>query len=559
VTVLNLRDYQAEAIQATREAWAGGTRRPAVVLPTGAGKTVVFAHVAKIMHDRGVRTLVLAHRDELIEQAAAKLRAVAPTLMVGIVKGARREIHGRDVIVASVQSLARPARRAELARAGVRLVIVDEAHHAVANTYMDTLRDLGCFDADPLQGAYALGVTATMGRSDRLALGQVWEDVVYRRDVLDMIREGYLVNAKGVRVRVDGLDLASVKRRAGDFTDKALGDALHASLAPKAIARAYVEHAAQRQGILFAPTVESAHEMGEAMREAGFTAETVHGAMPVAERRDLLARFARGDLQVITNCMVLTEGFDAPWCSAVVIARPTSSTSLYVQMAGRALRPHPGKRDALILDVVGVTGKHRLASVADLAGADRVEKLPDDLAEYDEIDLLGLDDLAEAAAGSGGGFPAPEGHDGPLVAEVVDLFGSRRQAWLRTYRGVWFLPAGEKIIFLAPDVEPGRYRVAQCSTKTASGEFLQPDVDLDMAMSWGEQYAIAEVGTKTRRSAAWRKREPSREQMTVAKRMGVPTDGRSWGDMHDALSVALTSQRIDGMPCVATVSERGYW
>lgn len=555
--MLKLRDYQREAIDATRHAWAGGVRRPAVVLPTGAGKTVVFAHTAAEMHPRGVRTLVLAHRTELIEQAAAKIRSVAPHLVVGIVKGPRREIRGRDVIVASVQSLARAERRAELARAGVRLVIVDECHHAVADTYMAVLRDLGCFDPDPLQGAYALGVTATLGRSDRVALGQVWEDVVYRRDILDMIREGYLVNAKGVRVRVEGLDLAAVKRRHGDFADNALGEALHASLAPKAIARAYGEHAADRQGILFAPTVESAHEMAEAMREAGFTAETVHGAMPAQERRAVLAAFARGDVQMVCNCMVLTEGFDAPWCSAVVVARPTSSAPLYIQMAGRALRPHPGKRDALILDVVGVTGKHRLASVADLAGADRVERLPDDLAEYDEIDLLGLAEEEPAAGGSA--FPAEPGADGPLVSEVVDLFGSRRQAWLRTARGVWFLSAGEWVVFLAPDAEVGQYKVARAPAKGAGGEVLQSGVDLDMAMSWGEQVAMSAAGVLTRKGATWRSREPSEGQKTEAERRGIPYAGLTKGELSDLLSVAFASQRIDRMPCVATVTERGYW
>jgi len=555
--MLNLRDYQSEAIGAVREAWAGGMRRPAVVLPTGAGKTVVFAHLAAQMHPRGVRTLVLAHRTELIEQAAAKLRRVAPQLMIGILKGTRREIHGRDVIVASVLSLKSAERRAELARAGVRLVIVDEAHHAVADTYMAVLRDLGCFSADPLTGAYALGVTATMGRSDRVALSQAWEDVVYKRDIMDMIRGGYLVNAKGVRVRVEGLDLRAVKRRHGDFADQALAEALHDSLAPKAIARAYVEHCAERSGVLFAPTVDSAHEMRDAMREAGVSAETVHGAMPAFERRDILAAHARGDVQMITNCMVLTEGWDAPWCSAVVIARPTSSAPLFVQMAGRALRPHPGKRDALILDVVGVTGRHRLASVADLAGADRVEKLSDDLLDYDEIDLLGLGDQEESD--TGGGWDGPEGADGPLVAEIVDLFGSRRQAWLRTPRGVWFLSAGEQIVFLAPDEAVGRYRVAMAPAKGAGGRFLESDVDLDMAMSWGEQHAIAAAGVLTRKGASWRSQAPSGGQTAVAERLGLPTAGLTRGELSDAISTEFAAQRVDMMPCVSTVTDRGYW
>ena len=224
--MLALRDYQSITVEAVRAAWGRGVRRVAVVLPTGAGKTVVFAHLAAIMHGRGVRTLVLAHRDELIEQAVGKLRAVAPGLRVGVVKAARREIRGRDVIVASVQSLHRAEQRAELVRAGVRLLIIDECHHSVADSYMSVLRDLGCFSDDPLTGAYALGVTATLGRSDRVALGQVWQEVAHKVDIIDMIRMGWLVNARGIRVRIDGLDLAAVRRSRGDWADGALGAAM---------------------------------------------------------------------------------------------------------------------------------------------------------------------------------------------------------------------------------------------------------------------------------------------------------------------------------------------
>lgn len=561
VTLLKLRDYQTDAITAVRQAWGAGMRRPAVVLPTGAGKTVVFAHVAAQMRERGVRTMILAHRDELIEQAAAKVRAVAPDLRVGIVKGPRREIRGRDVVVASVQSLARPARRAEMAAAGIRLVIVDECHHAVANTYVETLKAMGCFDDDLEQGAYALGVTATMGRSDRIALGQVWQDVVYRRDIVEMIRAGHLVNAKGVRVRVEGLDLAAVKRRAGDFADGALAEAMHASLAPAAIARAYVEHAKDRAGVLFAPGVAMAYEMAEALTAEGVEARGIDGTMAMVDRRKVLTDYAHGDVQVICNAMVLTEGWDAPWCSAAVIARPTSSASLYVQMAGRALRPHPGKSDALIMDVVGVTGRHRLASIADLGGADRVEQLDADLAQYepdDEVDLLGL---LDAEPSGGGGFPDAPGVDGPLVAEVVDLFGASRQAWLRTPRGVWFLQAGDDLVFIAPSSTgmPGRYAVAKCPVYVQGGEFLRDGLDLDMAMSWGEHHA-GEAKELTRKSAGWRKRQPSSGQLGKAAQLGIIVQPfATMGDVSDAIGAAIAAGRIDPMPCVATVSERGYW
>jgi superfamily II DNA or RNA helicase len=555
--MLALRDYQSITVEAVRAAWGRGVRRVAVVLPTGAGKTVVFAHLAAIMHGRGVRTLVLAHRDELIEQAVGKLRSVAPTLRVGIVKAVRREIRGRDVIVASVQSLRRAEQRAELVRAGVRLVIVDECHHAVADSYMAVLRDLGCFVDDPLAGAYALGVTATLGRSDRVALGQVWQEVAHKVDIIDMIRMGWLVNARGIRVKIDGLDLAAVRRSRGDWADGALGAAMHDALAPKAIARAYTEHAADRQGIVFTPTVDLAYEVAEAMQGEGIATTGIDGRMRLDDRRAALRGFARGDTQVIANCAVLTEGYDAPWCSAVVIARPTSSAPLYVQMAGRGLRPHPGKSDALILDVAGVTGRHRLAGMADLAGADRVERLSDELAQYDELDLLGL---AERAGEGGGRLRAP-GLDGPLVHEEVDLFGASRQAWLRTPRGVWFLSAGDRLVFLAPGGELGVYSVGRCSAKMAGGEWLREGLDLSAAMGWGEQYA-AESGaqTLTARRARWRDAAPSDSQRAVATQLGLMVgDAATKGTLSDAISTVMAARRLDPMPCVAGVSERGYW
>lgn len=552
---LKLREYQVAAITAIRKAWGDGVRRPAAVLPTGAGKTVIFAALAAQMHERGVKTLVLAHRHELIDQAANKLRATAPGLRVGIYKADRREVHNRDVIVASVQSLARAERRAELARAGIRLVIVDECHHAVASTYMQTMRDLGCFHEGGLgDGAAALGVTATLGRSDRVALNQVWQEVCYRRDILPMIREGYLVNARGVQVKVAGLDLGGVKRSRGDFQDHALSEAMHAALAPRAVARAYVEHAKDRAGILFAPDVAMAYEMATALNAEGITAAGIDGAMNMIDRRKVLTGFARGDIQVVTNCMVLTEGFDAPWCSAVVIARPTSSAPLYIQMAGRGLRPAPGKVDCLVIDVVGVTGRHKLASVVDLAGADIVEALPDELREYDEIDLM---DILEPEKG-GSRWKEP-GADGPLVSEVVDLFTASRRAWLRTGKGVWFLPAGDKLIFLAPGAEVGAYSVGRCASHAAGGEWLREGVDLEMAMSWGEQHAAGEHGVLSQRSATWRKAAPGDRQVVTARALGIDPTGKTKGDLSDAISLAFATQRLDPMPCVASVSERGYW
>jgi hypothetical protein len=273
------------------------------------------------------------------------------------------------------------------------------------------------------------------------------------------------------------------------------------------------------------------------------------------ERRRVLADFSRGDVQAVVNCGVLTEGFDAPWCSAVVIARPTSSATLYVQMAGRGLRPYPGKRDALIIDVAGVTGRHRLASIVDLAGAERVERLPDDLAEYDdEIDLLGLLD----SPGTGGRI-GPEMHDGPLVSEIVDLFTASVRAWNRTPRGVWFLPVGKEFVFLAPAPggEVGSYRVA--ISEATSGRFISEPMDLQMAMGWGEQHAAGVAGVLTRRKSTWRRDEPREPQKRLAAMYGVQYAGLSKGELSDAISLAMAAVRLDAMPVVAGVTERGYW
>lgn len=558
--LIKLRNYQEAAIDATRRRWSEGVRRPAVVLPTGAGKTIVFAHIVTKMRELGVKSIVLAHRDELIEQAANKLRDEAPDLRIGIWKARQREWRNRDAVVASVASLRSEAARVELARFGARLVIVDECHHATANLYINALRAFGCFEDGGLgTGAAALGVTATLARSDRVALGQVWQEVAYQRSILDMIREGYLVNMRGLRVRIDGLDLSRVKRVAGDFQDRALAEAMHDSLAPKAVARAYREHASDRQGILFAPSVAMAYEFAEAFNAEGISAAGLDGTTPKEERREILARSARGELQMITNCGVLTEGFDAPHLSCVVIARPTSSGPLYVQMVGRGSRLHPGKRDCLVMDVVGVTGRHRLTNMTDLMGADRVEKLPDELREYDEIDLLGFADEVEAKA-EGSRWMLP-GADGPLVSEIVDLFTSSRRAWLQTRRGVWFLPAGkEKLIFLAPGLEPGAYNVGRCAIREAGGEWLREGVDLEMAMSLGEQHAAGEYGYLSQRSANWRKGVPGSTQVAKALSLGIAdTTGMSKGDLSDRISFEVASARLDNAPAVATVSERGYW
>lgn len=544
--MLTPRIYQTEAVDAVIRALSAGQRRPAVVLPTGAGKTFVFSLLAKQSRERGLpwgrgRILVLAHRTELIEQAYEDIRQCAPELRVGIVKAERNEVLA-DVVVASVATL-KSVRRLGALR-DVSLIVIDECHHATADTYRSIVAH---YDVP------TVGVTATMGRADGAALGDVWQDIVYKKDIAWMIRERYLCGVRGIRVQVPDLDLRKLrKQRTGhgsDLGDAALGEAIEGSLAPKKIAEAYREHAADLQGILFAPTVHSAGVMAEALIEAGFTCELVHGAMPPAERKGALKRFREGKTQILANCMVLTEGTNLPMATVAVMARPTMSQSLYVQMAGRVLRPYPGKERAIILDVVGVTGRHSLMSPVDLFGEslkelDR-EEVDIDLPEVEEdpladLDLTLGDDVALAVA--------EQYADGELEYVEIDLFRNSESAWQTTHGGVWFLPAGDRFIALIPGALAGSYDVLWMSKYAPgpSGWVARGMTDLAMAMRAAEDNVTAAERLTADKGRAWKAKAPSDKTLNYAARLGVRTAPyMTAGQVSALIAQAEASRRID--------------
>lgn len=512
------RPYQLEAIETLRQGWADGRNRLAVVLPTGAGKTVVFSHLAHQMLDSldGRRALVIAHREELIEQAASKLLAVDPMLRVGIVKAQRDQHHDADVIVASVQTLAVQKRREAIRDIG--LIIVDECHHAAATTYMEVLRHFGAWDGVP-----TAGFTATMTRTDG-GLADVWEDVVYRLDILDMIGDGYLCDVRGKAITVDTLDLNKVKTRGGDLVDGQLGKALEDSGALDAIAQAYVDHAADRPGVVFTPTVATAQGAAAALRSAGITAAPVWGEMSRDDRRATLARYEAGDVQVLTNCMVLTEGFDAPHTSCAVIARPTKSAGLYVQMAGRALRPAPGKRDALLLDVMGAASRHKLASMVDLTEREIGE------AESGKS----LRQVAEEHAAAEKRRTVAT----RIQTEEINLFGASKIPWLRTPSGTWFVRlTSAMFLFLERDPETRLYRVRRWTeaygVRSPKNDVARP---LAEALIWLEKQAVAAPGALSARQAPWRSGRPNSRQLGLCRRLGIEVPrGSTAGEVSDLI------------------------
>lgn len=545
MTNLVLRPYQRDAIDAVFQAWADGMKRPAIVLPTGAGKTVVFSALVREFQERwnegdlervngqypGGRVMILAHRDELVDQAIAKLRAIMPGVDVGKVKAESNEIDA-DVMVCSVQTLASSRRREQLYDAQcmtpVGLIITDECHHAAAASYKKI------YDAFP--DALQLGVTATMARGDGVGLGKVWDDVVFKRSVLWMISKGYLTDVRTKRIDLKELDMGAVKASRGDWQAGDLGQALMDAEADTAIARAYKEHAGDRQGIVFTPTVETAVAAQKALNDAGVRAAVIDGGTARELRQVQYDRFRKGKLQVLVNCMVLTEGFDAPWAEVAVIARPTQSAPLYTQMVGRVLRPWPGKKEALVLDLVGASA-NKLRTLIDLEPGE-VEAVEDG------------ESLAEAAVREEEALnrTVPAGSLAfELKVREVDSFAASDHAWVRTPAGVLFISCGDCRVFLWPAADAqGLWDVClqRKGERWAKTDYV--GLDLGAAMAWGEAVAEDQASFGVTRSAAWRKKKPSDKSVALAEKLGIEnaTLMRA-GELSNLIDMRLASQVFD--------------
>ncbi len=347
---LSLRPYQVDAIAAVREARARGVRRMVVCLPTGAGKTVIFSALAA---DERRDVLVLAHREELLEQARDKLqRAIGQGVKVEIEQGQRRASDEARIVVCSIRSLREERLMALVAERRVGLVIYDECHHAAAEDNTRVLRQLGVFEAG-WRGAL-LGFTATPMRGDGQGLDEIFEEIVYSRSVLEMIADGYLAPMRGFRVSTHA-ELTGVEPRGQDLDLEALAEAVDIEDRNALVARSIQELARDRRTLVFCVTVAHARNLALALRALGVAAAHVHGEMRRDDRADTLQRLREGRLQAITNVGVLTEGFDDPSISCVAMARPTRSQGLYVQCVGRGTRLFEGKKDCLVLDFVDLS------------------------------------------------------------------------------------------------------------------------------------------------------------------------------------------------------------
>lgn len=357
----SLRPYQQEAIAAVLAARRAGERRLVVCLPTGAGKTVIFAELARLAR-RPV--LVLAHRKELIEQARSKLAtALGDAGVVGVEQAGESAAANARVVVASLRSLheQRMVRLLQERRFG--LIVYDECHHATAEDNQRVLRALGAFDAN--WDGTLLGFTATTLRADGVGLDQVFERIVYRRSLSELIQQGYLVPLRGFRITT-AADLVRVSANQ-DFNVQELSEAVDIESRNALVARSIQELARDRRCIAFCVTVKHARRLARALNAIGVPTGIVHGALKADARAQTLADFRAGRLAAITNVGVLTEGFDDPGVSCIAMARPTRSEGLYAQCVGRGTRIAPGKKDCLVLDFVDLSGLS-LVTLPTLAG-----------------------------------------------------------------------------------------------------------------------------------------------------------------------------------------------
>ena len=381
---MELRPYQQEAKQAIFREWDQGHSRTLLVLPTGCGKTIVFAKVAEECVRNGDRVLIMAHRGELLDQASDK---IAKTTGLGTaVEKAEQTCLGSwfRIVVGSVQSLQNENRLQKFDADYFDTIIVDEAHHVLSNSYQKVM--------EHFSGAKVLGVTATPDRGDMRNLGNFFESLAYEYTLPKAIKEGYLSPIKAMTIPLK-IDFSNVAVQAGDFKVSDIDTALDPYLYQ--IAQEMKKYCMDRKTVVFLPLVKTSQKFRDILNSEGFHAAECNGSTQA--RTEILEDFDKGKYNVLCNSMLLTEGWDCPSVDCVIVLRPTKVRSLYCQMVGRGTRLCEGKENLLLLDFLWHTEKHELCHPASLiADSEEVaQKMTDNMEKQAAIDPMAID-LEEA-------------------------------------------------------------------------------------------------------------------------------------------------------------------
>lgn len=590
--MIPLRQYQQQAIDAVRAALGAGKRRLVINLPTGTGKTITALSMVASSMRKGNRVLWIAHRDELIAQTAESFGHVAPDLaQPGIVKAAQNDID-KQFVIASIQTLWGKDRSVEKSRQALKqeeereklealleqvhdeaedggvhnffekenikarlnalpppsfprwdalnpnsfkFVVYDECHHSVSPSAIKLMQQV---DKDSL----LLGLSATPFRGDNATLKQLFSDgIVYQLPLKTAIREGYLCDFKYQSIWLD-LDLEKIKTTAGDYNAKELEAALDAAGVVEVTAQGIKQHAADRCGVVFTFTIAQAEATADRLNELGIPARAISDKTSKEDRKKTLHDLKTGVIKFIPNCAVLTEGWDFPGCTCVVIARPTKSKPLYIQMAGRGLRTAKGKTDCLLLDFVGVGKKNIPAGVVDLIG---VIPEPEETSADAEKRLIAEDIAA--------GLPTD-----PVAAAMLkaaEAAKAERESW----KAAWAIVRGQIkgvtearvlsgrakrkcVIWTEDPAEQNGDRNWKCAAwLPSSGGVYYLDkrgINLEFAESISRQ-AMRDMGQRGifDASAMWRIRPPSRAALQFAQKCRIEV-GENWtgGEVADAIN-----------------------
>ena len=474
---LKLRDYQEEVLDIIDNLQPGSYL---IQMATGLGKTATFTNIR-----RKGRVLVLAHREELITQPIKYYNCP-----VGI-EMASNKSNGEEVVIASVMSLTH--RLDKFKPDEFDTIIIDEAHHSAAKSYKKII--------EYFKPRLLLGFTATPNRGDKVRLDDVFQKIIFQRDLKWAIQNKYLTDIECLRVNI-GYDISKVARRMGDFTPGELEEVMNTEILNGAIAEAYQKYA-KGQTLIFATSIEHAQNI----------AKLIPGAVAVTSntqnRQELIRKFTNREIPVLVNCMIFTEGTDMPLVETVMIARPTSNSSLYTQMVGRGLRLYPGKEKLTLIDLVGTTGKCNLCTALSLLGID-LETVPKSKRDEIQGDLFDLPDLILELSDT------PESWIRNV--EYVNLWAKEQE--YNTHNVNWFkMPNGDLVCTLKNYrlIIPAQDKLGETNLY---GKKMKMQEALDLAyMYLLEKHSNEKYIWDTRQIKKWGKTEATDKQKNIIKRM----------------------------------------
>jgi ATP-dependent helicase IRC3 len=541
--MLQLRPYQQEALDSVVSFSEKGIVRQLVVLPTGAGKTVIFSHLPQFKQ-KSLPMLVLAHREELLHQAKQKISWSNPDLTVEIEQGENHAGHV-DVVVASVPTLGRAqsTRIQKYPPDYFNSIVIDEAHHAAAPTYRRIL--------DYFNPSFLLGVTATPQRSDSVRLTDVFQEIVYYKTIQDLIQDGYLSPLVGYRIKTD-TDISGVETNDGDYNQSQLEDVIDNPQRNATIVAAYNDLVPNAKALVFAAGVRHAQNLALSFGQAQITNEVILGVSSTDDRRDILARFASGETRVLINVGVLTEGFDEPSVEAILLARPTRSTLLYTQIVGRGTRLYEGKPHCTILDFADTTKGRKPIGLPSLLGLPpefdlQGQSLTDVANKYKELEdycpgeavrVLAPDDIELAYKRINLFMPPPPN-------EFVQQYS--RFVWAEVAENDYHLGIDNNNSLRIYVDTLGRWTVEH-RHRTSEGlktTFLGYPEDMRDAFVRSDKWIMKRFDTKLIDSdAAWRSDGPTDAQKKLLKRIGVPVTS----DMTKGTASQIISKYYEANP-----------